>query len=162
MQIRPARPDEAEVLAGIAVRAKAHWGYPAAFIARFARSLGLTPEVVTANDVWVAERASVVVGFYSLLHRGELTVLDDLWLEPEEIGRGLGRWLFEHARDRAAAAGAEVLEWEAEPYAVGFYERMGGHRVRMADSSLGRKLPVMQLALGAVRTGKPAAGPPAL
>ncbi|WP_214371197.1 GNAT family N-acetyltransferase [Pseudonocardia sp. H11422] len=154
MQIRPARPDEAAALAAIAVRAKAHWGYPAEFVARFARSLGLTPEVVAANDVWVAERGSVVVGFYTLLHRGELAVLDDLWLEPEEIGHGLGRLLFEHARDRAAAAGAEVLEWEAEPYALGFYERMGGRRVRMTDSTLGRKLPVMQVPLGRVWPGK--------
>jgi GNAT superfamily N-acetyltransferase len=145
--IRPARPDEAAMLAGLAVRAKGHWPYPAEFLARFARTLALTPEVVAANDVHVGERAGEVRGFYTLLHRGELVVLDDLWLEPAEIGRGSGRLLFEHAVARATARGGQVLEWEAEPYAAGFYERMGGVTVRWTDSPLGRQLPVMRLSL---------------
>jgi GNAT superfamily N-acetyltransferase len=145
--IRPARPPEAAALAALAVRAKAHWSYPAAFVERFARSLGLTPEVVAANDVWVAERAEQVRGFYTLLHRGALAVLDDLWLEPDEIGRGTGRLLFAHAAARAAAAGAAAMEWEAEPYAMGFYERMGATTVSWTPSPLGRPLPVMRLAL---------------
>jgi GNAT superfamily N-acetyltransferase len=145
--IRPARPDEAAVLAALAVRSKAHWPYPAAFLARFARAIGLTPEVVACNDVQVAERDGRVLGFYTLLHRGPVIVLDDLWLEPAEIGRGSGRLLFEHAVARAIAAGAGALEWEAEPYAAGFYERMGGETVGWTDSPLGRRLPVMRLRL---------------
>ncbi len=136
------------MLAGIAVRSKAFWPYPADLIARFGRTLGLTPDVIATNEGWVAERDGVILGFYLLLHRGERAILDDLWLEPAEIGRGVGRALFTHARDRAAAAGAHALEWDAEPYAVGFYERMGGRRVRFVDSPLGRPLPVMRLALG--------------
>jgi GNAT superfamily N-acetyltransferase len=147
MLIRPARPDEAAFLAALAVRSKGHWPYPAAFLARFARTLALTPDVVAANDVNVGERAGEVRGFYTLLHRGVLAVLDDLWLEPAEIGRGSGRLLFEHAVARATAAGGTVLEWEAEPYATGFYERMGGVTAGWTDSPLGRRLPVMRLPL---------------
>jgi GNAT superfamily N-acetyltransferase len=145
--IRPARPDEAPALAALAVRSKAHWPYSADFVARFARTMGLTPEVVAANDVHVGERDGEVCGFYTLLHRGPLAVLDDLWLEPAEIGRGSGRLLFEHAAARAAARGATVLEWEAEPHAAGFYERMGATTVGWADSPLGRSLPLMRLPL---------------
>ncbi|MGH3567871.1 MAG: GNAT family N-acetyltransferase [Pseudonocardia sp.] len=158
MLIRPARPDEASFLAALAVRSKAHWPYSTDFIARFARTLGLTPEVVAANDVWVAERAGQPDGFYTLLHRGEFAVLDDLWIEPGEIGRGLGRRLFEHARDRASGAGAHSLEWEAEPHATVFYERMGGHQTRWVDSSLGRRLPVMALVLAGSRPVAAACG----
>lgn len=147
MLVRPARPQEAAALAALAVRSKAHWGYPREFVERFAATVNLTPEVVAANDVQVAEHGGEVRGFYTLLHRGTLAVLDDLWLEPDEIGHGSGRLLFEHAVARALGAGAIVLEWEAEPYAVGFYTRMGGRTVRFTDSSLGRKLPVMQLRL---------------
>lgn len=147
MLIRPARPDEAAALAALAVRSKAHWPYPTAFIQRFARGLGLTAEVVAGNDVQVAEHHGGIVGFYTLLHRGPTAVLDDLWLEPREIGRGAGRVLFEHAAERAAASGASWLEWEAEPHAVGFYTRMGGETVRWTTSSLGRSLPVMRCRL---------------
>jgi len=145
--IRPARPEEAGSLADLAIRSKAHWPYPAAFVARFARTVGLTPEVVMANDVQVAVRDGEVRGFYTLLHRGHLAVLDDLWLEPGEIGRGTGRLLFEHAVTRTAAAGGTAMEWDAEPYATGFYERMGGETVGWTDSPLGRRLPVMRLRL---------------
>lgn len=156
MLIRPARPDEAAALAALAVRSKAHWPYPAAVLARFARSLALTSEVVAANDVWVADRDGDVRGFYTLLHRGALSVLDDLWLEPGEIGRGSGRLLWEHAVARAVASGARMMEWEAEPYAVGFYERMGGATVRWVGSPLGRPLPVMRLDLATIGPQRPA------
>ena len=148
VHIRRARPAEAPALAALAVRSKGYWPYPPEFLARFARGLGMSAEVVAANEVWVGERDGYVRGFYTLLHRADRTVLDDLWLEPAEIGRGCGRALFEHARGRAVAAGARVLEWEAEPHAVGFYERMGGATVRWANSPLGRPLPVMRLMLG--------------
>lgn len=147
MLIRPARAEEAGALAALAVRSKGYWPYSAPFLKRFERTLALTPEVVASNDVLVAERDGEVSGFYVLLHRNALAVLDDLWLEPAEIGRGCGRELFEHAAARAAARGARVLEWEAEPYAVGFYERMGGETVAWVDSPLGRRLPVMRLGL---------------
>jgi GNAT superfamily N-acetyltransferase len=145
--VRPGRPQEAAALAALAVRSKAHWGYSREFVRRFAATMGLTPEVVAVNDVQVGERDGEPRGFYTLLYRGPLVVLDDLWLEPAEIGRGSGRILFEHAAARALGAGAAVLEWEAEPRAVGFYTRMGGHTMRWTDSALGRRLPVMQLRL---------------
>lgn len=151
MLIRSARADEAPLLAALAVRSQAHWPYPAEVRARFARGLGLTAEVVAANDVWVAECGGEVCGFYALLHRGARAVLDDLWLEPRDMGRGWGRLLFDHAVARAAAGGARTLEWDAEPYAVGFYERMGAVTTRWTDSPLGRPQPVMRLALGPCR-----------
>lgn len=147
MAIRPARPDEAPALAALVVRSKAHWPYPAAFVARFARTVGLTPEVMDACDVLVLERDGDLRGFYTLLHRGTRTVLDDLWLEPGEIGRGSGRLLFQHAAARASAAGATTLEWDAEPFAEGFYHRMGATTVGWTDSPLGRPQPAMRLAL---------------
>lgn len=143
MHIRPARPDEAPALAALAVRSKAYWPYPAALLARFARDQGLTEEVVAANDVQVAERGGELRGFYTVLHRGTLAVLDDLWLEPAEIGRGSGRLLFADAARRAAAAGALRMEWEAEPYAAGFYLRMGAVTSGWSEPRLGRRLPVM-------------------
>lgn len=143
--IRRARADEAEELAALAVRSKGYWTYPAAFLDRFARTLGLTPEVVAANDVHVLERDGRVRGFCTVLHRGERAVLDDLWLDVDEIGHGSGRLLFDHAVALAAAAGARVLEWDAEPYAAGFYERMGATTVGLTESPLGRSMPVMRL-----------------
>lgn len=149
LEVRRTRGDEASALAALAVRSKGHWPYPPEFLARFAAGLGMNAEVIAANEVWVATRDGALRGFVTLLHRADRTILDDLWLEPGEIGRGTGRLLFDLALARAAAAGARVLEWEAEPYAAGFYARMGGVVVGMVDSPLGRPLPLMRVPVGA-------------
>jgi hypothetical protein len=39
------------------------------------------------------------------------------------------------------------MEWEADPNAVPFYERMGGRRVGETTGDWGRPLPVMRLEL---------------
>jgi hypothetical protein len=55
------------------------------------------------------------------------------------------RW----AAAQAKAAGATAMEWEAEPFAVGFYEKMGGRHLRDSEPSeiWNRKLPIMGLDL---------------
>jgi hypothetical protein len=53
--------------------------------------------------------------------------------------------------EQARRLGAERLEWEAEPNAVGFYERMGARRVRdSARTMWGRVIPVMRADLAAL------------
>jgi GNAT superfamily N-acetyltransferase len=74
-------------------------------------------------------------------------VLDDLWVEPAWIGKGVGSGLFAAAREQARRLGASRLEWQAELNAVGFYERMGGRFLREQLGDWGRPLPVMGLAL---------------
>jgi GNAT superfamily N-acetyltransferase len=73
-------------------------------------------------------------------------VLDDLWVEPGAMGGGIGTGLFRFAAERARELGARTMEWEAEPNAIGFYERMGGRYVRDSEpSEFGRILPVMAI-----------------
>lgn len=70
-------------------------------------------------------------------------------MTPRGYGGGVGTALFRHAVDRAAALGARRLEWESDAGAVGFYERMGGRRVRDSTTTeVGRVLPIMALDLG--------------
>lgn len=149
--MRPARPDEAAELAALAVSSKGHRPLPPGALAHFARTHGLTAEVIAANEVRVGELDGAAVGFVTLLHRGSVTVLDDLWLRPDVFGRGLGRQLFADAVEHAVAAGATALEWEAEPDAEGFYQRMGGVTTGYEASRHGPPRPLMRLAIGAGR-----------
>jgi GNAT superfamily N-acetyltransferase len=146
-EIRPAAPEEAELLTEIAIASKAHWGYDARFMDRFAAVIAIDSHYLAQNEVWVAQSAGKVAGFYGLVHHGAVAELDHLWLLPAYIGQGLGRRLFEHAVARAAARGAQRLEWEAEPNAVGFYRRMGGATARETTSELGRRMEVFALDL---------------
>jgi GNAT superfamily N-acetyltransferase len=147
--IRRARPDESGVLTDLARRSKAYWGYDADFMERAAGELTITSTAISTHEVWVLEdETGRVIGFHRVIP-GEPAVLEDLWLEPDAIGGGYGRQLWEHAAAIARAGGASALELDADPNAMGFYERMGARRVGATPSQVapGRMLPRMRLGL---------------
>jgi GNAT superfamily N-acetyltransferase len=146
--IRAARPDEGPRLREIAIASKSRWGYEESQVRTWAEQGDFSAEGLAAKHFLVAEAGGRAVGFASLIPRGELCVLDDLWLEPDWMGRGLGSKLFEACADRAGQLGAKRLEWEAEPNAVGFYEKMGARYLRDSEpTQFGRVIPVMGLDL---------------
>jgi GNAT superfamily N-acetyltransferase len=147
-RIREGRPDEFERLREIAGAAKAHWGYDPERVREWVEAGGFEPESLSTRLVYVAEAEGEPVGWAALIPSGETGWLEDLWVEPQWIGRGIGRLLFEHVLDRARALGASRLEWEAEPNARGFYERMGASYVRDSETTeWGRVLDVLGVSL---------------
>jgi GNAT superfamily N-acetyltransferase len=147
--LRPARPEEGERLREIAIEAKSHWGYDRQAVESWAAEGDFTAAGLDAKWFLVAEAAGRAVGFASLIPRGAVCVLDDLWIEPGWFGKGVGTTLFETCVERAGELGARRLEWEAEPNAVGFYEKLGGRYLRDSDpTEFGRVIPVMGLELG--------------
>jgi GNAT superfamily N-acetyltransferase len=105
--------------------------------------LRLPAAYVCDNDVFVGTDGTRMVGFYALIVRRPITILDHLWVAPEHIGRGIGRALFQHALDRTSDLGVTIIEIEAEPHAIGFYVRVGARHVRDTISDMGRILPIM-------------------
>jgi len=79
--------------------------------------------------VFVARVEDEIVGFYALMGSGARVTLDHLWLSPLQMGKQIGKHLFTHAMTTAKELGAAEVEVEADPHAVGFYERMGAMRV---------------------------------
>jgi GNAT superfamily N-acetyltransferase len=150
--IRRARPQEARELRELAHRSKAHWPYSPEFLERVRPLLRLHPVDVATQEVWVLEDGGVVAGWHRVTFRPGRAELEDLWLEPQLIGTGQGRRLFEHAVAVARRRGATALEWDAEPFAQGFYEAMGGREIGRTPSVVerGRTLPRMRLELGEV------------
>ena len=146
--IRPAHADEGETLREIAFEAKSHWGYDRAWVRSWVAQGDFSPSTLREREVLVADADDSAVGFASLIPRGEDCVLDDLWITPAWIGRGVGTKLFAGSAARAKELGAKRLEWEAEPNAIGFYEKMGGEYLRDSEpTELGRVIPVMGLEL---------------
>lgn len=129
VEIRRATAGDAGALTLIAFAAKRYWGYPERWIEHWGESLTITPEFVRGNYVYTAVSGGEPFGFYALTETGGRWELEHLWVSPARIGSGIGRALFEHAMDDAAARGASVVEIEADPNAEGFYLRMGARRV---------------------------------
>lgn len=119
----------------IAYAAKAHWGYDLERVRAWADSIDLDDgRIVLVEDD---------VAWASIVPHGDICVLEDMWVDPPAMGRGVGTRLFRRAADRARELGASRLEWEAEPNAVGFYEKMGGRHIGERVSSWGRTLSLM-------------------
>ena len=125
VQIRRAKPDEADVLSEIAHAAKRHWGYPENWIRQWKSDLTITPEFIAKNEMYVAMYGEEIVGCCAIAFSESLVELEHMWIRPEHIGAGVGRALFVHVKERAAQLKIPALEISADPNAEGFYERMG-------------------------------------
>ncbi len=162
LTMRPGRGEDAAELSALALRSKGFWGYSASFMRAVEAELTLDADAAARTVVCMVD--GQVAGFHLLGESrggpgardseqpaGELEML---FVDPQFIGSGLGRVLFEHARRAAAGRGWSRLFIEADPNSRTFYERVGAVQVgeRLSGSIPGRSLPLFELAL------RPAAG----
>jgi ribosomal protein S18 acetylase RimI-like enzyme len=127
--IQRATPEQAGELTRIAQAAKAHWGYPTRWLEIWAPQLTFSPRYFEKNEGWVAAIDETLIGFYTLQEENGNACIENLWIRPDFIGKGIGRMLFLHAVEQARERGYQILQLEADPNAVGFYEKMGMHKV---------------------------------
>jgi len=150
LQIRRALPEEATTLSHIAFTAKAHWGYPERWMRIWAPQLTFSPDYFRENEGWVAEVERMPIAFCTLQDRNGIAWIENLWVVPEYIGKGVGKVLFLHCVELSQARGYKALQLEADPHAMGFYERMGMYKMGERHSEvdgLPRILPIMEMKL---------------
>jgi GNAT superfamily N-acetyltransferase len=151
-QIRPAADGEAGLLREIAIEAKGHWGYDRAWVESWAHSEDFQASGLEGRETYVAELDGRIVAWTSAGWKDGTWWMDDLWVRPSSMGLGIGASLFAHVVARGRELGSTTLEWEAEPNALGFYERMGGRHVRNSEpTSWSRSLPIYAIELGEPR-----------
>ena len=149
-QILPAKPEQAAALTQIALSAKAHWGYPERWMELWKPQLTFEPGYFEENESWVAEIDQVPIAFYTLLEKDGEAWLDNLFVSPKFIGKGVGKRLFFHARELSRQRGFENLRLEADPNAAGFYEKMGMKKIGEQRSEIEgqlRILPILEIRL---------------
>lgn len=150
--IRPADPAEALQLSELALRSKAHWGYPAGFLQACRPELTYSAEKIRddAFSFSLAEIAGVVAGFYALGWLSHTQCeLEALFVEPAWIGRGIGHALLDHAKRAASGAGASIMRIQGDPNAARFYTAGGAIQTgeRESGSIPGRMLPLYEIDL---------------
>ena len=158
-EIRRAAPEDAARLTAIARAAKAHWRYPAAWLAAWEPALTITPDYLGRAIVFVSTRGGTPIGFYAIEQREDRWSLEHMWVEPGEHGRGAGRRLFAHALDTIRAMRPGVLIIEADPFAAGFYVRMGARQTGTVaapvEGAPNRLLPVLEIHVRPLRLERP-------
>ena len=148
--IEQAVPDDAPSLSALAIRSKAHWGYSQEFMDACVTELTITTAQLERRELvaFKAIEGEQLLGFYALEFLGDKTCeLDALFVEPEHIGRGIGRALLEHAQAQAIGLSARVISIQGDPNAAAFYEAAGARHVgdRESGSIPGRYLPLYEL-----------------
>ena len=104
------------------------------------------PEWLELSDIGVREgrmRVAVgdddaVVGFATYLISGGVAELEDLFVDPDWMRRGIGEALVLDVAARLNEQHVETLEVTANPHAMEFYEHMGFSEDRIVDTQFYR------------------------
>jgi N-acetylglutamate synthase-like GNAT family acetyltransferase len=153
VRIRPAEPEEAELLSDVAWRSKEYWEYPVDMMSHFRDFLTITDDFIEKNPTYLAENEETgeIIGFYSIeLFEDSKWWIRHLWVVPEHIGTGVGGELFLHACEIAETVGAEELNIITDPNVEEFYLHMGAEKVGEQMQKTGdkkRKLPILMIRL---------------
>lgn len=157
LQIVPAEEPDAAILTDVAIAAKRHWPYPESYFDIWHKELTITCDYITAHIVYKIVYGDIVAGFYSIVQNaqdffsGEVFVQKGFWLEhifirPKYHHQGMGWVLTDHAKQIAKSKGIDALLIFVDPYARGFYEKIGADFLYDSKSSIpGRMIPVYRL-----------------
>lgn len=148
--ILPAQPEHADILTQITIAAKRHWNYPENWIQIWLQLMTITPEYISGHETWITTLNDKPVAYYSLKEAENALWLDNLWVFPEHMGKGIGKELFIHALERSRKRGASVLKIEADPNAESFYSHVGADKVGEVSTEVDgtlRILPIMEYKL---------------
>jgi ribosomal protein S18 acetylase RimI-like enzyme len=90
------------------------------------------PELLNWEDTPLREQRTRValidgriVGFASLAVTGQVGELEDLFVDPDAMGQGVGRALTDDAAAIARVRGLAAVEVDANPHAKEFYAKVG-------------------------------------
>ncbi|HEY7004811.1 MAG TPA: GNAT family N-acetyltransferase [Gaiellaceae bacterium] len=156
ISLRPANADEGTELTELALRAKSHWGYDDCFLEKARADLTIDADTIRSARIYVLERGGATVGFHGLLGEPPQGRLEWMFVEPDSIGGGYGRLLWEDALARARAAGFRELIIESDRFAEPFYRAMGAERIGASPSPVdGAPLPLLKVELEAVARPTP-------
>jgi maltose O-acetyltransferase len=152
-----AKTSEHHVLTNLSFEAKRHWNYPEDYYITWEKELTITEEYINNNLVYLARSGDEVAGYFSICQvesdfwSGNVFVnkgfwLDHIFVRPGFMGQGIGKELIQLSKDICKENNIEKLYIFSDPFARGFYTKIGARYVRESESSIeGRLIPVFEL-----------------
>jgi GNAT superfamily N-acetyltransferase len=99
--------------------------------------LVLRPDGLVEGCTYVAEQDGMLTGFATWAGRGGTMELEDLFVDPDWMRRGIATALVSRIAEILRARGAERLEVTANPHAMAFYRAAGFVGCGTADTDFG-------------------------
>jgi ribosomal protein S18 acetylase RimI-like enzyme len=97
----------------------------------------LGQEGLAEGRTHVAEEDGSVVGFATWAETAGISELEDLFVDPDYMRRGIATALVSRIAEVLRARGAERLEVTANPHALGFYRAVGFIDCGLAETDFG-------------------------
>ena len=143
-KIQKAIVEDADALTRVSHTAKAHWGYPQAWLKLWRSELTITTDYIAQHKVFKATVGEEVIGFCALETHKDAFEIGHLYVIPDFLGKGVGKKLLNTALQEIDLPKATV-RLVADPNAQPFYQRNGFVVVGQTESKpKGRYLPVME------------------
>lgn len=147
MTITKSNREDHEILTDITKKSKAYWGYSVEQMEQWSDLLTITTDYIDANHVYKLVVDNSTVGYYSYFNVSENVIkLDNLFVLPNYIGKGLGKTLMDDFISRIKNTETLKVVLDSEPNTQGFYEKFGFIKVAQIETAItNRYLPVMEL-----------------
>lgn len=141
--VRSAAAAEAAELSELAFRSEAYWGYDPEYMDKFKAYYSISQEFITKNPTVVLEADDGRIGFYGILINRDEISLEYFFIDPEYIGKGYGRLLWDSLTERCKSLGIREFSIVTSPQARDFYVKMGAVHCGEVESLLkkGRMIP---------------------
>lgn len=126
LTIVPAREASLKEVNALVARSKAYWNWPHEYLSRAIPLHKVTPAYLDHNRCFeIVTNGKELVAFFSVSDSGARVIVDNLWVEPLYIGRGIGRAAMLFIFDLARASRWQHLWVLPDPPAEGFYRALG-------------------------------------
>ena len=157
IMINKAIDNDSNILTEISFAAKRHWNYPDKYYDLWKDELTITKDYIRQSILYKAQFGDLIVGFYSIVenksdfYSGETFVkkgfyLEHIFIRPEYHKFGIGRLMIDHAKKISENNGIDNLLIFVDPYAKGFYAKIGADYLYDSKSSIpGRLIPLYDL-----------------
>lgn len=126
LQFSPAVPADAELLTQFALDSNNIYKYRTVADDEARLIFLLTKDDFAFDSVVCLKVFDELIGFYSLKLPH---LLGHLFIEPNKVRRGFGSVLFKKAMSHARTLGWKFIEWESDPNAAIFYQKMGALQI---------------------------------
>lgn len=155
--INKAVENDSSILTEISFAAKRYWKYPDNYYDLWKDELTITKDYIKQNIVYKAQLGDLTLGFYSIvenkldLYSGETFIkrgfyLEHIFIKPVYHKLGIGRLMIDHAKKISENIKIRSLLIFVDPYAKGFYDKIGANYLYLSKSSIpGRLIPVYDL-----------------
>lgn len=149
MTVKKASTKDNEILTEITKKSKAYWGYSEEQILAWNVSLTISKDFIENNYVFKLLKDNKIIGYYAYVDiECDNVKLDSLFILPEYIGKGFGRFLVTDFLNRMRNDKCERILVDSDPNAEAFYVKLGFTRIGEFETSVPKRImPILEMTL---------------